>query len=856
MADAGGNGSGNSGTSLKEMREQLVAAAQAVAEERRNQSGSATVLAQPSNIKSSTKPVIDGSVLRSDERQRLARERREEREKQNAFKEIQLLEKEKKAKLQYEKQMEERQRKIKEQKQKEQQRRAAVEEKRKQKLDEEKEHYEAMVNRTLERSNRLQQRQKRWSWGGSVTPDSDSKSGLSTASPPNPVDLVDKIPSSTELQTAEEGNRYASSTMNLKQTDSIINKHLSSSSATLLSSDKTRRFQISALENSIINRLLTPTQASLAKSKSAAVLSAAGKDPSEFHLCPRSAASGTISYPKMPMRSRSIDRSKTPMVAVSTNATGSIQKSEVDKHASTHMARRAPSPSLSARKRSPSPANVKRPPSPSTSNRPTQRSRPPSPISLKQQPSSPTCVLKPAFKPVQRPSITPTITNTTKKSRIPETDNKPKDVCEEDRKEEYRTSPALEKERVASAGKTKEGCGGITGSKGVSEPSSKTGPGTPSAEEAAKILTGKQQLARELRDPEEWERSQKGEERKVKEDMEKKVIEDEEKREAKLCQLEETRSLEEQKQKTEDSRAQEQERLAELQQQKEEAARQRRERERIMEQSVQERLERKKRIEEIMKRTRKVEQNSEQSEEKTKNEAVDGHTADEADEGSSETVDQLGMPPFTAKVTEIDAPENVKTPGGLSVRTFPKLVSEEAEATAQHETEGLITNGDEMTTEPGNGDYLHVTVATDPSLSAKDKVAPNLEIMGADETEHTSNLNGKSSTWTFEEITELGVHAKSIKLNPSNTPSESCTQTSSDAATVAPGPKLAFEEDAVMNSLTTSRGSNSGNTEAPFFRDLSQLLTLSNVIVLFVFLMIMIACICIGSHSLKLFFGD
>ncbi|XP_068930241.1 MAP7 domain-containing protein 3 isoform X11 [Petaurus breviceps papuanus] len=806
MADAGGNGSGNSGTSLKEMREQLVAAAQAVAEERRNQSGSATVLAQPSNIKSSTKPVIDGSVLRSDERQRLARERREEREKQNAFKEIQLLEKEKKAKLQYEKQMEERQRKIKEQKQKEQQRRAAVEEKRKQKLDEEKEHYEAMVNRTLERSNRLQQRQKRWSWGGSVTPDSDSKSGLSTASPPNPVDLVDKIPSSTELQTAEEGNRYASSTMNLKQTDSIINKHLSSSSATLLSSDKT--------------------------------------------------ASGTISYPKMPMRSRSIDRSKTPMVAVSTNATGSIQKSEVDKHASTHMARRAPSPSLSARKRSPSPANVKRPPSPSTSNRPTQRSRPPSPISLKQQPSSPTCVLKPAFKPVQRPSITPTITNTTKKSRIPETDNKPKDVCEEDRKEEYRTSPALEKERVASAGKTKEGCGGITGSKGVSEPSSKTGPGTPSAEEAAKILTGKQQLARELRDPEEWERSQKGEERKVKEDMEKKVIEDEEKREAKLCQLEETRSLEEQKQKTEDSRAQEQERLAELQQQKEEAARQRRERERIMEQSVQERLERKKRIEEIMKRTRKVEQNSEQSEEKTKNEAVDGHTADEADEGSSETVDQLGMPPFTAKVTEIDAPENVKTPGGLSVRTFPKLVSEEAEATAQHETEGLITNGDEMTTEPGNGDYLHVTVATDPSLSAKDKVAPNLEIMGADETEHTSNLNGKSSTWTFEEITELGVHAKSIKLNPSNTPSESCTQTSSDAATVAPGPKLAFEEDAVMNSLTTSRGSNSGNTEAPFFRDLSQLLTLSNVIVLFVFLMIMIACICIGSHSLKLFFGD
>ncbi|XP_043830408.1 MAP7 domain-containing protein 3 isoform X2 [Dromiciops gliroides] len=807
MADAGGSGSG-SGTSLRGMREQLVAAAQAIAEERRNQSGSATVLPQPSNIKSSTKPVIDGSVLRSDERQRLARERREEREKQYAFKETQLLEKEKKAKLQYEKQMEERQRKIKEQKQKEQQRRAAVEEKRRQKLDEEKEHYEAMVNRTLERSNRLEQRQKRWSWGGSVTPDSDSKSGLSSATPPNPVDLVDKLPSSTEPQTAEEGgssgNKYASSTMNLKQTESIINKRLSSSSATLPNSDKTRRFQISALENSIINRLLAPTQASLAKSKSAAVLSAAGKDSSEFHLCPRSAASSTISYPlqapKMPMRSRSIDRPKTSMAAVSTNATGSMQKSEVDKYASARAARRAPSPSLSTRKRSPSPASVKRPPSPSTSKL-TQRSRPPSPITLKQQPSSPISMVKAAFKPVQRPLITPTVTSITKKSRMPETDSKPKDVCEEDRKQEKRTSPASEKDRVASAGKTKE------------EPSSKTGPGTTSAEEAAKILTGKRQLARELKDREEWERCQKGEERKVKEDIEKKAVDNEEKREAGLCQLEETRSPEEQQQKTEENKAQEeQERLAELQQQKEEAeakaqeeaARQRRERERIMEQSVQERLERKKRIEEIMKRTRKVEQNSEQSEEKSKNEAVDEDDADEADEGSVETVDPL------AKVTESGSPEDVKTPGGLSDKTLPKLAyMEQAEAGNRDEAEGLVTNGDEMATEPGNRDYLHMTLATDSSLSAKDMVTPNSEMVVADEAEHTSNLNGKSNTWTLDEIIELGVHAKSTKLNSSNSPSNSCTQNSSDAATFAPGPKLAFEEDAGMTSLTTSGGSNS-----------------------------------------------
>ncbi|XP_074062910.1 MAP7 domain-containing protein 3 isoform X5 [Macrotis lagotis] len=773
MADAGAGGSGSSGssgssaTSLKGMREQLVAAAQAVAEERRNQSGSAAVLAQPSNIKSSTKPVIDGSILRSDERQRLARERREEREKQHAVKETQLLEKERKAKLQYEKQMEERQRKIQEHKQKEQQRRAAVEEKRRQKLDEEKEHFEAMVNRTLERSNRLEHRQKRWSWGGSVTPDSDSRSGLSSASPPNPVDLVDKLPSSTELQTSEEdgssGNKYASSTMNPRQTDSIINKRLSSSSAAIPNSDK------------------------------------------KFYICPRSAATSTISHPqqvsKMPMRSRSIDRPKTSTVVVSTNATGSTQKSEVDKSAPTQAARRTPSPSLSTRKRSPSPANVKRPPSPSTSSRLTHRSRPPSPVTLKQQPSPPTSVIKPTFRPVQRPLITPAVINIAKKNRLVETDSKPKDICEEDRKQEHRMPPASEKEKVASTGKTKE------------ELSSKTGPGTISAEEAAKILTVKRQLARELRDREEWERCQKEEERKVKEDIEKRANEDE-KREPELFQLEETRSLEEQQQKTEENRAHEErlvelhQRLVEFQQQKEEAEakaqeeaeRQRRERERIMEQSMQERLERKKRIEEIMKRTRKVEQYSEQSEEKSKNEAIDGDDTDGADEGRLETVDPL------VKVTEIDSPEDVKTLGGLSAEVILS-VDKTAQAETIDETKRLVTNGDEMVTESGH--YFHMTLTEDPSLSAKDTVTSNSEIVNADEVENTSNLNGKSNTWTFKEIIELEVHAKSTKLNPSNTPSKNFTQNSSDTATFAPGPKLAFEEDKVMNSLTTSMGSSS-----------------------------------------------
>nr|XP_028583379.1 MAP7 domain-containing protein 2 isoform X11 [Podarcis muralis] len=110
---------------------------------------------------------VDG-FLKTDERQRLARERREEREKYLAAREQQILEKERRAKLQYEKQIEERWRKLEEQRQREEQKRAAVEEKRRQKLREEEERLEAMMRRSMERSQQLEQKQKRWSWGGAL----------------------------------------------------------------------------------------------------------------------------------------------------------------------------------------------------------------------------------------------------------------------------------------------------------------------------------------------------------------------------------------------------------------------------------------------------------------------------------------------------------------------------------------------------------------------------------------------------------------------------------------------------------------------------------------------------------------
>ncbi|XP_077588583.1 uncharacterized protein map7d3 isoform X25 [Stigmatopora nigra] len=167
---------------LKGLRAQIAAAAQAEAEERRVQVVCPTV-ANAGAKTQGCRPVLDGGVLRVDDRLRVAKERREEADRQQALRESQIMERERKAKVQVERQLEERQKKAVEQRKKEEQKRLAVEEKRKQKQEEEKEHYEAVMRRTLERSQRADQRQKRWSWGGLST---DSDGRTASAAPLNP----------------------------------------------------------------------------------------------------------------------------------------------------------------------------------------------------------------------------------------------------------------------------------------------------------------------------------------------------------------------------------------------------------------------------------------------------------------------------------------------------------------------------------------------------------------------------------------------------------------------------------------------------------------------------------------------
>uniref|UniRef100_A0A8C8VP73 MAP7 domain containing 2 n=1 Tax=Pelusios castaneus TaxID=367368 RepID=A0A8C8VP73_9SAUR len=147
---------------------------------------------------------------------------------------------ERRAKLQYEKQIEERWRKLEEQRQREEQKRAAVEEKRRQKLREEEERLEAMMRRSLERSQQLEQKQKRWSWGGALAAGSGGRDGESENTPPPLLGLAantlppDPVTSTAAADSYNACDKLSASTMNLpKQMESPISKRLSSSTAAI-----------------------------------------------------------------------------------------------------------------------------------------------------------------------------------------------------------------------------------------------------------------------------------------------------------------------------------------------------------------------------------------------------------------------------------------------------------------------------------------------------------------------------------------------------------------------------------------------------------------------------------------------
>nr|XP_029134094.1 ensconsin isoform X3 [Labrus bergylta] len=492
-----------------------------------------------------------------DERQRLARERRGEREKQNAEKEAQWQAREERARQHYEKHLEERRRKLEEQRVKEDKRRAAVEEKRRQKMEEDKVRHEAVIRRTLERSQRTKQKTNRWSWGGTLHPNITS--------------------------TPADADRRSVSTMNLsKHTDPVISKRLSSSSATLIHSPdrglhmrtasspviskaqskprlhhgKTpqhkntglRRLPLTTWESNVVNRLQQPTHSYLARSRSAMSLS--GEQTVSCHPM------GSMSFKALQAQPlphcRSHDRSLSRETASSSSktirrrTTGTTQQKDRDhvrKSWSNLSLPLAPILSLPPNKRSSSLGKKTSRVAPS-SGRQLQKSaeRPPTPKLLKSPGPEDPGNLRP-FR------TTPENPHSTREQEEEE---------EEEEEEEQVLSPLQPRPQPLGQNKSSSEQSPPPARESLSSPPAhRPSAGTTDPEEASRILAENRRLAREQREREEEERKQQEEQaRLAREEMARRKAEERAKREE-----EAQRQAEEMRRKEEEGRKMEEERL-------------------------------------------------------------------------------------------------------------------------------------------------------------------------------------------------------------------------------------------------------------------------------------------------------
>ncbi|CAN9507421.1 unnamed protein product [Ophioblennius macclurei] len=550
-----------------------------------------------------------------DERQRLARERREEREKQNAVKEAQWQAREERAKQHYEKHLEERRKKLEEQRVKEDRRRAAVEEKRRQKLEEDRVRHEAVMRRTLERSQKSRPKTNRWSWGGA----------LHANTPGTPADA----------------DRRSVSTMNLsKHTDPVITKRLSSSSATLLHSpdrglqmrtasspaisksqsklrlhqEKTpqrkstglRRLPLTPWESNIVNRLQQPTHSYLARSRSAMSLS--GEQTVSCHPM-GSMSFKALQAPPLPhcrSHERSLSRETASSAAAATTrrrTTGPTRQKEGDnvrKSWSNLSLPLAPVLSLPPSRRAASPGKKSSKATAPSPGRPPQKpiGRPPTPKLLKSPGAEDPGNLRPLKASAES------------SSRAQE-----EDQHQQGEEQQQVLSPSQPRPQPVGQNKSSPEQPPASGASDVvsSPPAHRPMAGTTDPEEASRILTENRRLAREQREREEEERRQQEEQARIaKEEMARRKAEERAKREEEAQrQAEERRVKEEEERKAEEERLQKEREEAERQKeeeesrQREEAEKLRQEREKHFQKEEAERLERKKRLEEIMKRTRR-----------------------------------------------------------------------------------------------------------------------------------------------------------------------------------------------------------------------------------------------------------
>ncbi|XP_044143627.1 MAP7 domain-containing protein 1 isoform X2 [Bufo gargarizans] len=629
----------------------------------------------PSAAQSPTQAITPKQKLdtqKAEQRQKQAKERREERAKYLAAKKNVWLEKEEKAKHLREKQIQDRRKRLEEQRLKAERKRVILEERQRLKHEKNKEKYEAAVNRATKKTW-AEIRQQRWSWAGALNQNSPGQKGAV--------------------------NRCSVSAVNLpRHVDSIINKRLSKSSATLWNSpNRNRSLQLSPWESSIVDRLMTPTLSFLARSRSAATLPGNSRDLSSL-VCPRSASASPLtscSSHKHRCSERRRTTAGSPDITPRKRIDSSPKKKEKkEKDRENERERSALSRERIMKKRQSLPATTSRA-SPTPDRSLKSKNRPSSPSTPIRRPvspfPSPSVPLTPKQPSPKGALLTPKSKAKVEKEKEEKTPGKVKEKKAEHKiDKERQQSPVPQLEETAQAQGAPESASSSTAPNidstatvsnvsapaqapmpipaAVNAPSPAPSPSKPMAgttdkEEAARLLTEKRRQAREQREREEQERREREEQqRREREERALREAEERLQREAEARQLEEQRRLAEEKRRQQEEEEQrkaaeekaraEQEELERLQKQKEEAEakareeaeKQRLEREQHFQREEQERLERKKRLEEIMKRTRKSDAKKKEDKQVVNGKETKQESAPCKDEAESSGVMKIELP--------------------------------------------------------------------------------------------------------------------------------------------------------------------------------------------------------------------
>ncbi|KAI1903137.1 hypothetical protein AGOR_G00024110 [Albula goreensis] len=771
-----------------------------VAEKRPQTNGHASPVRLAANPSSpSGKQYVEG-YMKTDDRMRLAKERREEREKSLAAREQAIWEKERRAQLQYERTVEERWRRLEEQRQREELRRAAVEEKRRQRLEEEKERLEALMRRSMERSLQLEQRSKRWTWGSPVgTREGDCENVLPPCSAASafPHDLAAPPPAASEFSNAADS--LSASAMTLPQSqDPSLSKRLSSSSAAIVhtaerappsphrspyrgSPSRGRRQKVNSgspglsEENKGANmspetpkkeklrrerRTASPgTGSPLRRPESPAAASMRSASPAASRVMSKSRAQSPITtreYPPSPFKHR----------LTNPNADGNKKKQEGEKAAGTQGNKEEYQKTIRTVTTDEKASSIETP-----DKKNSKVETPEKKFSKVDTPEN-------KVAKVETPEMKVSKDETPEK-KVYKAEAHEKKISQMETPEKNCLSVETPEKKMQ-----KSSSSDLSGDKSTEPspltPTGKPIAGTTDAEEASRLLAERRRQARLQKELEDKQRREQEEEERARvEEVRRRQMEARTKQEeeARRVEMEKQRQEQERKLREEEERRQRECQAKELQIQMErereegelqaqkEAERQRQEREVLKLQEEQERMQRKKRIEEIMKRTRKND---------TEIKKEDAGVEPPSPPPSSSPLQSVSSaPPLPNGAVQVNVQVNAQVNGQVNGQPLVELGGSGGAVTnppmspvpvpsAKPQPVPPLINLEPLEVKSTVGDEADEVQSMEVSPVSKEELISIPEFSPIDEVQH----NGMSNSRALEDLLDLTGHVAYPKLSP------------------------------------------------------------------------------------------